>query len=117
MSTRQDLTGKLLELRLKGMVDEFDAVMAHAETHNLDLHSALGRLAAIELEQRFHNAIALRWRQSKLADKLPIDQCDFSHHKSRQAQKTRILHLLNLAFVRDHMDVMLIGNPGAGKTF
>ena len=74
MRTRQDLKAKLLELRLKGMADECDAVMAHAETHNLDLPSTLGRLADIELEQRFQNAIALRWRQSKLADKLTIDQ-------------------------------------------
>lgn len=117
MRTRQDLTTKLLELRLKGMADELESVMAHAEAHNLDLPSALSRLADIELEQRFQNAIALRWRQSKLADKLTIDQFDFSHHKSRQAQKTRILNLLNLDFVRDHMDVILIGNPGAGKTF
>ena len=67
MSTRHDLKGKLIALRLKGMADELDAVMAHAEAHNLDLLSTLGRLADIELEQRFHNAIALRWRQSKLA--------------------------------------------------
>lgn len=117
MRTRQDLKDKLLELRLKGMADELDATMTHAETHNLDLPSTLSRLADIELEQRFQNAIALRGRQSKLADKLTIDQFDFSHHKSRQEQKTRLLNLLNLDFVRDHMDVILIGNPGAGKTF
>jgi DNA replication protein DnaC len=117
MSTRPDLNAKLLDLRLKGMADELDATMAHAEAHNLDLLSTLSRLADVELEQRFQNAIALRWRQSKLADKLTIDQFDFSHHKSRQEQKTRLLNLLNLDFVRDHMDVILIGNPGAGKTF
>jgi hypothetical protein len=62
MSIRQDLKDKLLELRLKGMADELEAVMAHADTQNLDLPSALVRLADIELEQRFQNAIALRWR-------------------------------------------------------
>ena len=117
MRTRQDLKGKLLDLRLKGMADALDPVMEHAEAHNLDLRSTLGRLADLELEQRFHNAIALRWRQSKLTDKLTIDQFDFSHHKSRQEQKTRLLNLLTLDFVRTHMDVILIGNPGAGKTF
>jgi DNA replication protein DnaC len=103
MSTQQDLKAKLLDLRLKGMADELDATMAHADAHNLDLPSTLSRLADIELEQRFQNAIALRWRQSKLADKLTIDQFDFSHHKSRQEQKTRLLNLLNLDFVRTHM--------------
>ena len=117
MSTRQARKGKLLDLRLKGMADALDPVMAHATAHHLDLLSPLERLADVELEQRFRNAIALRWRQSKLTDKLTIDQFDFSHHKSRQEQKTRILNLLNLDFARAHMDVILIGNPGAGKTF
>ena len=117
MSTRQALKGKLLALRLKGMADELDPVMAHAAAHNLDLLSPLERLADLELEPRFRNAIALRWRQSKRTDKLTIDQFDFSHHRSRQEHKTRILNLLNLDFVRTHMDVILIGHPGAGKTF
>jgi DNA replication protein DnaC len=117
MSSRQDLKAKLIDLRLKGMVDGLDATVAHAAAPNLDLLSTLGRLADVELEQRLHNAIALRWRQSKLTDNLTIDQCDFSHHKSRQEQKTRILNLLNLDFARAHMDVILIGNPGAGKPF
>jgi DNA replication protein DnaC len=117
MSTRQDLKDKLLDLRLKAMSDALGAVMEHAAQHNLDFLSTLSRLTDIELEHRLQNAIALRWRQSKLADKLTIDQFDFSHHKSRQEQKTRILNLLNLDFVRTPMDVILIGNPGAGKTF
>lgn len=117
MTTPQELKDKLMELRLKGMADQLDSVMEDAATHNLDLMSTLSRLADIERDQRFENAIALRWRQSKLADKLTIDQFDFSHHKSRHEQKTRILNLLNLDCVRTHMDVMLIGNPGSGKTF
>ena len=117
MSAMQDLKAKLIHLRLKGMADHLEATVAQAATTNLDLLITLSRLADIELEQRFHNAIALRWKQSKLTEKLPIDQFDFAHHKSRQEQKTRILNLLNLDFVQTHMDVILIGNPGAGKTF
>ena len=117
MTTQQELKDKLVDLRLKGMAAHLDAVMAHAVQPNLDPLTTLSRLADIEREQRFHNAIALRWRQSKLADKLTIDQFDFNHHKSRQEHKTRILTLLTLDFARTHMDVSLIGNPGAGKTF
>ena len=99
------------------MSDQLSTTMEQTQTNNLDLLTTLDRLADIELEQRFQNAIALRWKQSKLTEKLTIDQFDFEHHKSRRKQKTRILNLLNLDFVRAHMDVMLIGNPGAGKTF
>jgi DNA replication protein DnaC len=31
--------------------------------------------------------------------------------------KTRLLNLLNLDFIAAHSDVILIGNPGTGKTF
>jgi DNA replication protein DnaC len=117
MTALQNLQDKLTHLRLTGMATHLGGVMEQAAQHNLDLLATLTCLADLELEQRFQNAIALRWKQSKLADKLTIDQFDFAHHKSRQEQKTRILNLLNLDFVRAHVDVMLIGNPGTGKTF
>ncbi len=59
----------------------------------------------------------LRWEQAKLHERVTIDQFDFDHHKSRKEQKNRILTLLDLGFVHEHMDVVLIGNPGTGKTF
>lgn len=117
MTATRDLKDKLIQLRLKGMSDQLGSLMEQATTNNLDLLTTLDRLADIEIEQRFQNAIALRWKQSKLTEKLTIDQFDFEHHKSRREQKTRLLNLLNLDFVRAHMDVILIGNPGAGKTF
>jgi DNA replication protein DnaC len=117
MTTHQELTDKLVDLRLKGMADPLDDVIEHAAQHHLDPLTTLSRLADIEREQRFHNAIALRWRQATLTDKLTIDQFDFHHHTSRQAQKTRVLNLRNLDVARTPMDVMLLGYPGAGKTF
>ena len=41
----------------------------------------------------------------------------FIHHKSRKEQQTRILALFNLDCIAAHSDVILIGNPGTGKTF
>jgi len=111
------LKEKFMKLRLKAMAYELEAVLEKAAQKNLGLLSALNLLADVELEQRWQNAINLRWNQSKLTEKITIDQFDFNHHKSRKDQKTRILNLLNLEFVRERMDVILIGNPGTGKTF
>ncbi len=111
------LTEKLTKLRLKAMADHLETVLKEATQKNLDLLSTLNRLCDIELELRWQNAIATRWRQSRLNQKITIDQFDFDHHKSRQDQKGRILNLLSLDFITDHMDVILIGNPGTGKTF
>jgi len=111
------LNEKLLKLRLKTMARELEAVIAQANQKNMDALSILERLADIELHERWQNAIHLRWRQSKLTEKITIDHFDFHHHKSRADQKTRILNLLHLDFIGKYMDVILIGNPGTGKTF
>ena len=117
MTASQRLKDKLTDLRLKGMRQQLDPTLEQATQKNLDVVPTLNLLADIELEQRWQNAILLRWRQSALKDKLTIDQFNFDHHKSRNEQKTRILKLLTLDFVAAHSDVILIGTPGTGKTF
>jgi DNA replication protein DnaC len=117
MTASQRLQDKLTDLRLKGMLQQLDPTLEPATQKNLDVVTTLNLLADLELEQRGQNAILLRWRQAALKDKLTIDQFNFDHHKSRNEQKTRILKLLNLDFVAAHSDVILIGNPGTGKTF
>ncbi|MBF0510376.1 MAG: ATP-binding protein [Deltaproteobacteria bacterium] len=58
-----------------------------------------------------------KWNQSKLTERITIDQFDFNHHSSRKEQKTHIINLLSTDFIRSRVDVILIGNPGVGKTF
>lgn len=108
---------KLARLQLKAMTQNLDTLLREAADKNLGLLASLHRLADLELERRWQSAIKLRWEQAKLHEKCTIDQFDFDHHKSRKEQKTRILNLLSLEFIRERMDVILIGNPGTGKTF
>jgi hypothetical protein len=46
-----------------------------------------------------------------------IDSFLFQHHKSRQQNKARILRLLDLDFLDHGTNIVLVGNPGTGKTF
>jgi DNA replication protein DnaC len=117
MTEIETLKEKLSRLSLKAMAQHLDSVLIDAAQKNLSIASSLNRLADLELERRWQSSVKLKWEQSKLPDKVTIDQFDFDHHKSRKEQKNRILSLLDLEFVREHMDVILIGNPGTGKTF
>jgi DNA replication protein DnaC len=117
MSQIERLKEKLAKLRLKAMLENLDSVMKQTAEKNLDPWTALSMLADLEIEQRWQNSMALRWRQSKLNEKISIDQFDFDHHKSRKEQKGKILNLMNLEFIQKRMDVILIGTPGTGKTF
>ena len=107
----------LINLRLKIMAQNLEAVIQQAKEKNRDPLFVLNQLAEAEAEHRLQNAIRLRFQQSRLNEKITLDAFDFHHHKSRQDQKAQILDLLNLTFVSKHRDVILIGNPGTGKTF
>ena len=117
MSEVQHVRELLLRLRMKAMADQLETVLEDAGKKNQGLLTAIKRLADIEIENRWRNAVRLRYRQSKLNEKQTIDQFDFHHHKSRKEQKTKILSLTSLDFIRERKDVIMIGNPGTGKTF
>jgi len=117
MTETDRLKEKLLRLFLKGMAEQLDVVLREAREKNHGIVHSLNRLADLELEKRRQSAIKLRWEQAKIPGRVSIDQFDFEHHKTRKEQKSRILNLLDLEFVRESADVILIGNPGTGKTF
>lgn len=117
MTTLDQVKEKLIQLRLKIMAQRLEEAIEQAKEKNRDILFVLNQLAEAEAEHRFHNAIRLRFQQSKLNEKITLDAFDFHHHKSRQDQKAQILDLLNLDFVSKRRDVILIGNPGTGKTF
>ena len=108
---------KFKDLRLKHCADNIGEIIQQAEQHNLSCLQTIDRLLDIELEKRRTNRIALRFRQSKLTEKTTIDQFDFNFHPSRRKQKNLIVNLLDLDFIKQGKDIILIGNPGVGKSF
>ena len=117
MHNIESIREALVNLRLKTMAEHLDAVLKQAREKNQDAAFVLHRLVQLEAEQRWQRAIKRRLQQSRLPEKLTIDQFDFHHHLSRKKQKTVILDLFNLHFIHRHTDIILIGNPGTGKTF
>jgi DNA replication protein DnaC len=112
-----NLASKLEQLQLTGMCQELDHVVTEAAAKNLSHSEVLEWLADIELEGRQKRSIERRFRLSKLQAKVGIESFDFQHHKSRVQAKNRILRLLDLDFITQGTNVIIIGNPGTGKTF
>lgn len=108
---------KFKELRLKNCAAHLADVMEAAARENLSPLAAIDRLLDIELEARRKARIELRYKQSGLVDKPTIDQFDFNHHESRKKQRNLILQLMDQDFIRQGKDIILIGNPGVGKSF
>jgi DNA replication protein DnaC len=112
-----DLLRKLEQLQLTGMREALDHVLADAAAKNLSHAETIEWLADIELDGRHKRSIERRFRLSKLQAKVGIESFDFNHHKSRMQIKNKILRLLDLDFIAQGTNVIIIGNPGTGKTF
>ena len=108
---------KLKILRLKSCADNIPQILEQAEKQNTSTLQVIERLLDLELEHRRQCRILLKYKQSKLFEKPTIDQFDFHFHVSRMKQKARILHLMDLVFVQQKKDIILIGHTGLGKSF
>ena len=110
------LQEKLNQLNLTTMSRQLDQIASDAAAKSLSFSQALESLTDLELESRNHNAIERRFRLSRLQSRHSIDSFNFKHHKSRMEIKTRVVRLLDLEFLDKGTSVILIGNPGVGKT-
>jgi DNA replication protein DnaC len=113
----ESIIEKFKQLKLKTCADNILSVIETAKEKNWSVLQIIAHLLDLELEIREKNRIALRFKQSKLLEKPTIDQFDFDFHLSRKKQKNRILTLMDLEFIKQKKDIILIGNPGVGKSF
>jgi DNA replication protein DnaC len=111
------LAQKLEKLKLPTMSQQLDQALTSAAEKNLSPAATLEWLVDLELEARNGRAVQRRLRLSRLHAQPSIDSFHFSHHKSRQQAKARILRLLDLNFLEQGANLVLIGNPGVGKTY
>lgn len=108
---------KCKTLKLKAIAENLEQTTATAKQRNWTPLQTIDHLFDLELELRKKNKIERCFQQSKLYDKTTIDQFDFNFHISRKNQKSRILNLMDLGFIEQRKDIILIGNPGVGKSF
>lgn len=108
---------KFEQLKMKACAQNLEQVMKLAEEKNRPSLDIIEHLLDFELEARRIRRVALRFKESRLIEKPTIDQFDFNFHVSRKNLKTRILNLMSLEFIKQKKDIILIGNPGVGKSF
>ena len=104
-------------LRLKAIAEHLEQTTTLAEHRNWTPLEMIDHLFELELQLRQKNRIERCFKQSKLYEKTTIDQFDFTFHGSRKNQKSRIVNLMDLEFIKHRKDIILIGNPGVGKSF
>jgi len=111
------LIGKLKRLRLITFASNIKQTIETAEEKSWSSLQIIDHLAELELNEREKNRVELRFKQSRLLVRPTIDQFDFNFHVSRKNQKNKILNLMDMEFISQKKDIILIGNPGTGKSF
>jgi len=105
---------RLTTLKLSWFRDNLDHELAEAARLNRPSYKVLERLIDGELTQRNSRAVERLLKQAKLPARKTLESFDFSRPKEINADQVR--HLFTLNFMHDHSNVVLIGNPGVGKT-
>jgi len=108
---------KCKALKLKAIAEHLEQTTVLAEHRNWTPLQMIDHLFELELQLRQKNRIERCFKQSKLYEKTTIDQFDFTFHGSRKNQKSRIVNLMDLEFIKHRKDIIFIGNPGVGKSF
>jgi len=115
---------KCKALKLKAIAEHLEQTTALTEHRNWTPLQMIDHLFELELQLREKNKIERCFKQSKLYEKSTIDQFDFAFHQfdfafhgSRKNQKSRVVNLMDLEFIKHRKDIILIGNPGVGKSF
>lgn len=102
------------QLKLSYLKENHERLIQEATALNQGYQEFLEQLLALEVEQRRNNRIQTLIRQSKLPQKVTFDDY-LNSHLSPKLQK-QIKELQTLQFIDRKENLILLGNPGVGKT-
>jgi DNA replication protein DnaC len=101
-------------LKLKTIAGVLDDELARAAQEETSTTELLERLFTLEADGLIQRRIERRIKQSKMPERKLLADFDFSFQKG--LDKTRIMELADLDFVRRKQGLILAGNSGTGKS-
>ena len=109
-----DLDKLLKQLRLLGIAAVLERELARAEKHATPVPEVVMRLLLEEQRHRRERSLTYRLDQAKLPWSWTLETFPFTQQPA--VNKTQIQTLAGLDFVTRAQNLVLIGNPGTGKT-
>jgi len=106
---------KLQDLRFTGMVKALTEQMALPDIDELSFEERLGLLVDREATEREDRRLTTRLRQAKLKQNACIEDIDFK--QSRGLDKSLILDLAQCQWIKRHLNLLITGPTGVGKTW
>lgn len=103
------------ELKLHGMARAFEEQMQMPEIRSLSFEERLGLLVEREATERASRRLTSRLRKAKLREQAAIEDIDW--RARRGLDKRQVLTLASCQWITDHLNVLITGKAGVGKTF
>lgn len=114
MELNQQLTPKLKQLRLSGVLATLEARHRQAIDGQWAYVEFLERLLADEIERRAQKQLALRVRRAALNTTKTLEGFDWSFNPTINRQQ--VLHLASCEYIRQKRNVLICGPTGVGKS-
>jgi len=114
MSTLQQLTPYLKELRLSGILAGLEARLEQASGEQWGYEEFLTRLLQEEVERRHQKQLELTLRRGNVTSTKTLETFDFAFNPS--INRRQILDLAAGAYLRQHRNVLICGQTGVGKS-
>jgi DNA replication protein DnaC len=114
MELNHQLTPKLKQLRLSGVLSTLEARHRQAIDGQWSYIEFLERLLEDEVERRAQKQLALRVRRAALNVSKTLEGFDWSFNPSINRQQ--ILHLASCDYIRRKRNVLICGPSGVGKS-
>lgn len=106
---------KLKDLKLYGMARAFEEQMTSTETESLSFEERLGLLVDREATDRENRCLISRLRTARLRQIACMEEIDYRH--PRGLDKSLMRTLASCQWIKDHLNVLIIGPTGVGKSF
>jgi DNA replication protein DnaC len=106
---------KLEALRFNGMVKALTEQMAVPDIEELSFEERLGLLVDREMTEREDRRLKTRLRQAKLRQTACVEDIDY--RQPRGLDKSLMLDLAGCQWIKRHLNIMITGPTGVGKTW
>ena len=106
---------KLQALRFTGMAQALTEQMALPDIEDLSFEERLGLLIDREVTEREDRRLKTRLRQAKLKQNACVEDIDYK--QPRGLDKSLMLNLSQCQWIRKHLNLLITGPTGVGKTW